>query len=396
MKLKTLRNNMNLKGKRVLVRVDTNVSLIKGKIIEGSHGKVARAAVDLEWLAQRGAKVIIATHLGRPCGKVIPAYSVKPIAKRLSSLLGTKVPVARGVVGPKVQSAVSRMNNGDFLLLENVRFDPRETKNSTAFAQELASLADMYVNDAFGDSHRAHTSIDVITSEFPSYAGPLLLNEVQVLEKISKQPKPPFYLFIGGAKINTKMSLMEHLLPMVDKVFIGGAIANTFFHAKDKNQYLGKSVVDESETKLASQILKKWSEKIILPIDVVVARSCRKDSRSRTVRSDEIEKGEMIVDVGSASLKMYSKELLGAKTILWNGPFGYYECGPFGKGSEELARIIASRTGKAVTVVGGGDTVAVVENAGVANRFSLLSSGGGAMLAFLAGEQMPGLEALRL
>src|SRR3989338_1729384 len=328
MRLRTLRPNVPLAGKRVLMRVDLNVPIKNGRAVDGMHGKIARAAVDVAWLAQRGARVIIFSHLGRPEGKRIPAYSMRPVAKRLEELLGAKVPVANGLTGKKVEASVARMKDGDFLLLENVRFDPREEKNSTAMAQELARLADLYVNDAFSVCHRAHTSVDAITSELPSYAGPLLMNEVETLEKLNARPKTPFYMFIGGLKIRTKLPLMQRLLPKIDKLFLGGAIANTFFCAL-ANRTFGKSVHEKSELNVARELMGKWEKKIVLPTDVLVARSCRKDAKSRNVALPEVGENDMIVDIGNESMKRYVREMDAAKTILWNGPLGYYECGPF-------------------------------------------------------------------
>ncbi|MFC1787646.1 phosphoglycerate kinase [Patescibacteria group bacterium] len=394
MRLKTLNQSIKLKGQRVLVRIDANVPIKKGKTVDGPHGKIARVAVDLEWLSQHGARIIVMTHLGRPGGKRVPAYSVRPVAKRLSELLGRKIPVVRGLAGGRVEKAVSKMKDGEIVLLENVRFDARENRNSTALAQELARLADLFVNDAFSVSHRPHTSVDAITSELPSYAGPLVVNEVSILEKVSRNPKKPFLLLVGGYKIRTKLPLMKQLLPQVDKLYLGGAIANTFYKAQGRE--IGLSLYEKSEVKLAGQLLKKWGQKILLPEYVVVAKRCRKDARIKEVAVDQVPEDQLIIDLGPKSLVKMFKEIDQAKTIIWNGPFGNYECLNFATGSIELARKIATRTGKATTVLGGGDTVVVSEMAKVADRFSLLSTGGGAMLQFLANQELPGLEALKV
>lgn len=394
MRLKTLRNGMNLQGKRVLVRIDANVPVAKGRVMEGSHGKIARAAVDLEWLRQRGARLIVVTHLGRPSGHKTAAYSVRPIARRLSELLGVKVMHTKQIVGPSVERSVSRMRDGDVLLLENIRYDAREEQNSPSLARSLAALADMYVNDAFAVSHRAHASVDAITSELPSFAGPLLVSEVTVLSKVIKNPKHPLVLAMGGLKMETKLPIMKQFLPHCERVLIGGALSTAFLCAQ--GYAVGKSVYDADGVRAAADLLKKWGNKLVLPTDVVVCRSLRKDASVRHVDVARIQKNDRIVDVGKRSMRACIRELQKAKTIIWNGPFGYCECPAFCHGSELLARAIAARTGKAVTVAGGGDTVPVAEAAGVADRFTLLSTGGGAMLEFLGGESMPGLEALEL
>ncbi len=394
MRFRTLRNGMKLKGKRVLVRIDANVPIKKGKAIDGPHGKIARAAVDLEWLRQHGARIIVVTHLNRPGGKRVSAYSVRPIAKRLSDLMGIKVHVARNIVGPDVERAVSKLHDGDVLLLENVRFDPREEKNSPSFARALASLADIYVNDAFAVSHRTHASVDAITSELPAYAGPLLANEVSVLSKVAKNPRKPMVVVMGGLKVKSKIPVMKKLLPEANKVLVGGALATVFLVAEGYT--VGNSVYEANGISDAEAILKKWRSKIILPTDVIVASSFRKNAKVRNVPVSSIGKTERIADLGEDSRQIFLDEIAKAKTIIWNGPLGYCEIGTFCRGTEVVARGIAMQTGKAITVVGGGDTVPVVEDLRLADRFTLLSTGGGAMLEFLAGKLLPGLQALRI
>ncbi len=394
MRLRTLGNGMNLRGKRVLVRIDANVPVKNGRVMEGAHGKIARAAVDLEWLRQHGARIIAVSHLGRPRGRGASAYSLRPIARRLSELLGTKVALVRDVAGPNVERAVSRMKDGDMLLLENIRFDAREERNSPSLARALASVADMYVNDAFAVSHRAHTSVDAITSELPSYAGPLVVHEVNVLSKVVKSPKHPFVLVMGGLKMETKLPVLRRFLPEADRVLIGGALATAFLRAQGHE--VGKSAYDDAGVRLAKQLLRAGRKKLALPVDVVVAKSFRRDAAVRTVPVTGVRKDDRIVDVGKRTMRAYVREIQKAKTIVWNGPFGYCECPAFCNSTLLLARGIASRTGKAVTVVGGGDTVPIVEAAGLAGRFTLISTGGGAMLEFLAGKKLPGLEALTL
>lgn len=394
MSLKTLGKLVNVSGKKVLIRIDANVPIRGGKVVEGTHGKIARVAVDLEWFRQRGARTIVVTHLGRPEGKHISAYSVRPVAKRLSELLGVKVAMARGIVGSGVQRAVERMRDGDILLLENVRFDAREEQNGQSLARELASLADLYVNDAFSVSHRAHASVEAITEHLPSYAGPLLANEVNVLDQAIHRTKQPLVLAMGGLKMETKLPIMERLLETAEFVLIGGALATVFFKAKGFE--VGKSIYDEDGVLTAERLLESAGNKLILPVDVVVASSFRKDARTRDVSPSEVMSQERIVDVGRDSVALFAKHLKKAKTIIWNGPFGYNECAPFAQGTIGLAKAIAARTGKATTIVGGGDTVPLLEEAGLADRFTLLSTGGGAMLEFLAGKKLPGIRALEI
>lgn len=391
MRLRTLRSGVDLSGKRVLLRIDANVPVAKGKVVDGPHGKVARAAVDIEWLRQRGAKVVVMTHLGRPNGRKISAYTVRPVARRLSELLSIDVPVARDIAGPFAQKLVRQMKDGDVVLLENVRFDAGEERNSTALAHALAQLGDLYMNDAFAVSHRAHASVDAITSVLPSYAGPQLVSEVEVLAKVLAHPRHPFVVVMGGLKMADKIPVMRRLLPEADRVLVGGALAHAFFAADGIE--IGKSAVDKDGVKDAEQLLKKFRDKIWLPTDMVVAQSLRKDAASRVASIDAIKKSDRIVDLGPETIERFSKEIRGTKTVVWNGPLGYCEVPAFSKGTTAVARAIAANK-KAITIVGGGDTIPAVEAAGVADQLTLLSTGGGAMLEFLAGEKMPGVEAL--
>lgn len=389
MALRTLKNGADLRGKRVLVRIDGNVPVVKGRAVDGPHGKVARAAVGLDWLRQRGARVIVMTHLGRPEGKRVSACSVRPVGKRLAELLGVPVTAARDVVGASVERLVGKMQDGDVLLLENVRFDPREERDSPAFAQQLAALADLYVDDAFATSHRAHASTSAIASELPSYAGPLLAQEVAVLGKVMKHPRRPFTLAMGGLKAADKIPVMEHLLPHADRVLVGGALATAFLKADGLP--VGMSAYDEDGVKAAKALLKRSRAKFLLPLDAVVVGG---RGKPRAVGVTEVGPRDRIVDVGPRSMRLMVREVQEARTVVWNGPFGWVEKEPFRAGTLLLARAIAARTDQAVTVVGGGDTVPLLEAAGLADRFTLLSTGGGAMLDFLADKKMPGIEVL--
>ena len=392
MKLRKLTNAMNLRGKRVLVRIDGNVPIVKGRAVDGPHGRIARSAVGINWLLQRGARVIVMTHLGRPDGKRVAAYSVKPVAKRLSSLLGARVKVTRSIVGRDVEKAVGAMQDGEVLMLENLRFDRREEENAASFAEALSKLGDLYVNDAFAVSHRAHASVDAITSELPSYAGPLLSDELSVLSRVGEHSKRPFILVLGGLKMTDKIPLLDRVLPTLDHVLLGGALATAFLVALGTE--VGKSVYEKESVALCTRLLKLHRDKLVFPLDVVVVQSLRKDAKRQVVSLGKITANDRIVDIGPQSVKMFQEMLLSGKTIVWNGPLGYCEIEPFCAGTRQIAKGIAARTGKAMTVVGGGDTMPMIETLGLADKFTLLSTGGGAMLQYLSGQPLPGVEAL--
>jgi phosphoglycerate kinase len=393
MKLKKVRSDMNLKGKRVLVRIDANVPVKNSRVVDGPHGRIAKAAVGLDWLLQRGARVIVMTHLGRPNGRRVASCSVKPVAKRLSSLLKFKVKTTKGVTGATVEQAVSRLQDGELLLLENLRFDRREKENDPSFAKELARLADLYIDDAFSVAHREHTSLVALTKELPSYAGPLLSNEVTTLERLDQQIKHPFLLIIGGVKIRTKLPVIRRFANKVDYILVGGALATTFFVAQKKET--GRSVYDKDSVTVAEKELEQLKEKLILPVDVVVAKSRRADARYRTTDPDSVSQTEFIFDIGPETIKLYQSLIGEAKTIVWNGPLGYCEIPAFCHATHEIAKSVAERTGKATTIVGGGDTGPALEGLNLADKYTLLSTGGGAMLQLLGGKPLPAVEALR-
>lgn len=390
MTLRRIRNINSLCGKRVLFRIDGNVPVKHGRVVDGPHGRIARAAVDIEWLRQHGAKIIVLSHRGRPEGKRVAAFSNAPVVRRLSEIFGCKVKLCHDAVGPRAERMVAAMQSGDILLLENLRFYPGEEQNSRSFAQQLAGLADFYVNDAFSVSHRAHASVEAITEELPSFSGPLLVHEVEILEPlISGEVKHPFVLLLGGLKMADKLPVLDKLLPHLDKVLIGGALANAFFVAQ--GQKIGRSVFDPDGVVAAKKLLKKWASKIVLPTDVVVARRLSAQAKLQKLEINKINEKDIIVDIGEKTFENFSAILQEAKTIVWNGPLGYCEVEKFCISTHSLAKIIAARTGKAKTIVGGGDTVPVVEAANLADRFTLVSTGGGAMLEFLAGKKLPGL-----
>lgn len=394
MRLKTLKPQVDLRGKRVLVRIDANVPIVKGAVVDGSHGRIARASVGLEWLRQRGARVIIVSHFGRPDGRRASAYSLQPVAERLSELLGVPVPLIRSITGKDAEARVQAMKDGQVVLLENIRFDAREERNSPALARELARLGDLYVNDAFSVCHRAHASVEGIAEELPAYAGPDLANEVSVLSKLLRHPRRPVVLVMGGFKMADKIPVLERWLPQVDRVLIGGALATCFLKADGME--IGASSYDEKGVAAAKRLLKAHARKILLPLDVVVARNLERGTGIRTCAVTEIGEKEKIADVGPRSMRLFARELHVAKTIVWNGPFGVMEHPAFAEASKLLARAIAVRTGKATTIVGGGDTLPFVESLGLADRYTLLSTGGGAMLEFLSGKELPGLTVLHL
>ncbi|HLD18378.1 MAG TPA: phosphoglycerate kinase [Patescibacteria group bacterium] len=394
MRLRAIRNVKSLKGKRVLVRIDANVPIRRGRAVDGPQGKIARAAVDLEWLRQHGARTVVITHLGRPQGRRVGAYSVAPVARRLEELLSTKVAMCREAVGPCARRCAEKLEEGEILLLENLRFYPGEEQNSRSFAQGLSALADLYVNDAFAVSHRAHASVDAIAEELPSYAGPLLVHEVSVLSSLLHAERHPFVLAIGGLKMTTKLPVLERLLPHVDRVLIGGALAHAFFKAQ--GIAIGKSVYEPEGVLLARNLLKDWPGKILLPTDVYVARRLSSQSKPRLVSLREVGTNDYIVDVGEQTLEAFLPVIQSARMVAWNGPFGYTEVPAFCVGSHHLARAIAARTGKAKTVAGGGDTLPVIDSAKLVDHFTLLSTGGGAMLEFLAGKELPGVEAVKV
>jgi phosphoglycerate kinase len=393
MKLRTLRASMPLAGKRVLLRIDANVPVKKGKAVDGPQGRIARSAVDIDWLMQRGAKIVLLTHLGRPDGKFVSAYSVAPVAKRLSELLRTKVKTVRGIADEKARQAVARLQNGEVLLLENVRFHPLEKKDDVVFAKQLAALGDLYINDAFAVCHRPQTSVHAIAKEMPSYAGPLLAQEIAILSKAMQHPRAPFVLVVGGVKMETKLPVIQRLLPRVQSVLVGGALAHAFMKAKGLE--IGRSVYDEEGVAQAARMLKQAGKKIILPEDVVVVSSLRKDAAQRIVDVTHVGVRDRIVDIGPKTVEKFLSILREARTIVWNGPLGYCEIKPFAKGTFSVAEAIAKRTGKALTIVGGGDTGPVIEEGGFTDQYTLLSTGGGAMLTFLSGELMPPLEVLK-
>ena len=385
--------DVQVRGKRVLVRADFNVPLDEqGQITDDT--RIRASLPTLEYLIKEGARVILASHHGRPKGKVNPKYSLAPVAKRLSELLGQTVPLAGDCVGPVTTEAVSKLQDGQVLLLENVRFHAEEEKNDPTFARDLSSLAELFVNDAFGTAHRAHASTEGVTHYIPAVAGLLMQKEVEFMGNALARPERPFVAIIGGAKVSDKIGVIENLLEKVDALIIGGGMANTFLKAQGHN--VGKSLLEEEKVGLAKQLIEKAKEKGVkleLPIDVVVALAFEADAPHHTVAVSEMKDEEMALDIGTASADRFATLIATARTVIWNGPMGVFEMDAFAKGTERVAQAVANCKG--ITIVGGGDSVAAVKKMGVADQMTHISTGGGASLEFLEGKILPGVAALQ-
>ncbi len=383
---------MNVKGKRVFVRVDFNVPLNKDRVITDDT-RIRAAVPTIKYLTEHGAKVILASHLGRPKGKAMAEYSLAPVAVKLEEILGQKVVFARDCTGEEAHKTVAIMNDGDIVLLENLRFHAGEEKNDPAFVRELAGLADMYVNDAFGTAHRAHASTAGIAGLLPAGAGFLMEKEVEYLGKAVRNPVRPFTAIIGGAKVSDKIGVIENLLDKVDTLIIGGGMANTFLKARGYD--MGNSLVEEDKIALAGETMEKAAEKnirLFLPVDLVVAESVSPDSPHKVVSKEGVPSGWAAVDIGPESARLFADAVKGAGTIVWNGPMGVFEMAPFASGTEAVAKAVGESGG--TSIVGGGDSVAAVRKMGVADKISHISTGGGASLEFLEGKELPGIKAL--
>jgi phosphoglycerate kinase len=391
----------DLTGKRVLVRADFNVPLDdQGNITDDT--RIRAALPTIKDLQSKGAKVILSSHFGRPKGddfaaRAVDKYRLTPVAKRLSELLGQPVPKPSDCIGPEVQAAVGAMQNGDVLLLENVRFHPGEEANDPAFAQELAAVADLYVNDAFGTAHRAHASTAGVTQYLkPSVAGLLVEKELQYLQSAIEVPQRPLAAIIGGSKVSSKITVIETLLDKVDKLLIGGGMIFTFYRARGLS--VGKSLVEDEFLELARTLEVKAKEKgveLLLPTDVVVADNFAPDANAQTVSVEAIPEGWMGLDIGPDAVKVFQAALADCKTVIWNGPMGVFEFDKFAVGTESIARTMAELTPKGcTTIICGGDSVAAVEKVGLAEQMSHISTGGGASLELLEGKVLPGIAAL--
>jgi phosphoglycerate kinase len=390
--MKTIKD-IAITGKRLLVRVDFNVPLDKQQRIT-DDSRIQAVLPTLKYALDQKAKIIIASHLGRPKGKVSPEFSLKPAAERLGVLLNQRVQLATDCVGDAAEAMVAAMKPGDIVVLENLRFHPEEEKNADTFAKSLAGLCDVYVNDAFAVSHRANASVEAITRFAPlSVAGFLLKNEMDYFDKAMTTPERPLVAVIGGAKVSSKLAALENMLLKVDKIIIGGAMANTFLRALGHST--GKSLVETDLIKTAGTILEKASEKgvkIYLPVDGITAGQVEATAASAVYPVQEIPNDQMILDIGPATSLLYAEALQGAKTIVWNGPMGVFEMAPFSKGTFDMVNhVVASG---AITIVGGGDTDAAIHRSGKADRITYISTGGGAFLELLEGKKLPGVTAL--
>ena len=388
MNKKTVKD-LNVKGKKVLVRVDFNVPLDNTQNITDDR-RIVSALPTIRYLLDHGAAVILMSHLGRPKAQARPEFSLAPVATRLSELLGQPIHMVPDCVGPEVEAAVAAMKPGDVVLLENLRFHNEETKNDPGFAKQLASLADLYVNDAFGTAHRAHASTEGVTHYLPAAAGFLMEKELDFLGTAVESPEHPFVAILGGAKISDKIGVIDNLLGKVDKLIIGGGMANTFLKAQ--GHAIGDSLVEDDSLDNARALLRQGGDKLILPVDVVVADSFANDARKQVVKSDAVPAGWRILDIGPDTVKLFSDIVAAAKTVVWNGPMGVFEFPEFAKGTFALAHTLAGI--KAITIIGGGDSAAAIEQAGLADKITHISTGGGASLEFLEGKTLPGVAAL--
>ena len=382
-----------MKGRRALVRVDFNVPLGEGGTVSDDT-RIRAALPTLKLLIDGGARVVLCSHLGRPKGGPDPKYSLAPVAKRLQELLGKPVAFCPFVIGPEAEAATKALNDGDVLVLENTRFEKGEEKNDAALAESMAKLGDFYVNDAFGSAHRAHSSTEAVAKLLrPAVAGLLMEKELEYLGNALDKPKRPFVAILGGSKISGKIDVIEQLLPKVDALLVGGAMACTFYKAMGLET--GTSLVEPDRVEMAKALIDRAGSVLILPHDAVVAPAIEQGDKAHAVKRDGIPAGEAMLDIGPDSAASYARAILSAKTVVWNGPMGVFEKPPFDVGTKTVAQAMAEATAKGcTTVVGGGDSAAAVEEAGLAAKMSHVSTGGGASLEFLEGKVLPGVAAL--
>ena len=382
-------NDSDVSGKRVLVRADLNVPMKNGVVTDSL--RIERQAPTIRELSDRGARVIVLSHFDRPAGKAVPSMSLRPLAIPLAEAIARPVAFARDCIGDAAVAAIGSMQNGDVVLLENTRFHEGEEKNDPAFVQSLAALGELYVNDAFSAAHRAHASTEGLARVLPSAAGRAMASELLHLHKALDSPERPLMAVVGGAKISSKIDVLNHLAAIVDVLVIGGAMANTFLAAQ--GHQVGRSLVELDQRETARKIL---GEKVVLPRDVVVAQELAPNVRSRITVPGDVEPHEMILDVGPRTISDFARRLRTVKTVVWNGPFGAFETPPFDRGTDSAAQAVAelTREGKLLSVAGGGDTVAALSHAGVMNDFSYVSTAGGAFLEWLEGRTLPGVAAL--
>ena len=385
--------DLDLDGKKVLMRCDFNVPLDENKNITDKT-RIVAAMPTIKYVLDHNAKLILCSHLGRPKGEVKPELSLKPVADELSKELGREVKLAKDIVGPSAHELTENMKEGDVVLLENVRFDPREEKNDEEFSKELASLAEVYVNDAFGTCHRAHASTAGVVAYLPSGVGFLIEKELKVLGDALNNPRRPFVAILGGAKVSTKIGVIDALLNKVDVLLIGGGMAYTFY--KSMGYGVGNSICELDKLDLAKELMQKAKEKgvkLVIPVDNVIGKEFKPDTESKIVAYNEIPDGWEGFDIGPKTVKMYEEELKNAKTILWNGPVGLFEFDQFANGTNSIAKYMANLD-DCTTIIGGGDSAAAVTKIGLADKMTHISTGGGASLEFIEGKKLPGIEAI--
>ena len=391
--VKDLKGNQ-LVDKRVLVRVDFNVPL-NNKLEITNDTRIKAALPTINYLISHQAKVILMSHLGRPKGKVVEKLRLDPVAKRLSELLKQDVKKVNDCIGEEVEKAVLNMQKGEVILLDNLRFYSEEEKNKPEFAKSLANLADIFINDAFGTAHRAHASTVGVAEILPSYAGFLMAKEIEVLSNLLENPKRPFVVVLGGAKISGKIEIVQNLLSIADRILIAGGMSYTCLAALGYE--VGNSLLEEYDLEIVKKMLKKAEEKdnkILLPVDLVITKEISEKAESKLFEIDNIPKDGIGVDLGERSLVKFEKEIKKAKTVFWNGPVGVFEIEKYAKGTNRIAKILADMQGKAVTIIGGGDSIAAIDKAGLTEKMTHISTGGGASLEFLGGEKLPGIEVL--
>ena len=384
--------DIEVKGKKVLVRCDFNVPLDEKRMITDNR-RIVAALPTIQYLLENGAKVILCSHLGRPKGEVKPEFSLDVVAKELEKQLDTKVILAKDVVGESAQEETQKMQEGEVVLLENVRYHREETDNDPEFAKKLASMADIYVNDAFGTAHRAHASTEGVSHYLPAVCGFLIEKEIEFMGGALENPKKPFVAILGGAKVSDKIGVIENLLDKVDALIIGGGMAYTFFKAQGHS--IGKSICEEDKLDLAKELMEKAKQKgvrLVLPVDNHITTEYSNDTEDKIVSSDDIPEGWEGLDIGPKSIDLFADTLKDAKTIIWNGPLGVCEFSKYEIGTKEVAKAIAKTD--AISIVGGGDSAAAIEKLGLAKEFSHISTGGGASLEFLEGKTLPGIACL--
>ena len=391
MNKKTIRD-IDLKGKKVFVRCDFNVPMDNEQNIT-DNTRIVAALPTIKYLLEQNCKIILASHLGRPKGEFKPEFSLKPVAKELSKLLDRDVIMAKDVIGEDAMKKASDLKEGEILLLENVRFHREETDNDPEFSKKLASMAEIFVNDAFGTAHRAHSSTTGIASYLPAVAGFLIEKELKFLGEAVNNPARPFMAILGGAKVSDKIGVIDSLLDKVDTLMIGGGMAYTFFKAQGYE--VGKSICELDKLDLANELMQKAKDKgvnLMLPVDTKIGKEYKEDTESKTVKCTEIPAEWEGFDIGEETIKIYSEELQKAKTVVWNGPLGLFEFPQFAIGTNEIAKVLSNLD--ATTIIGGGDSAAAVKKAGLEDKMTHISTGGGASLEFLEGKKLPGIEAL--